>query len=198
MTPQVLLEQESGKSLPDAAALLRMSALGINVNWLLAGKGPMLLDSLAAGDEANGAAHAQERAFVTVPVLPLAAEAGSSNADAEDPHQARLAFSREWLRRRGLQSDGIAAIKISGDSMEPTIRDGALVVVDLSQKTIGNGIYVLMVDGHLMAKRLQTDFLGGVYVRSDNPLYREEHLTAQELSELLIVGRIVWSGWEVY
>ena len=45
-----------------------------------------------------------------------------------------------------------------------------------------------------MAKRLQSDFSGGVYVRSDNPAYREQHLSADLAANLRIVGRAIWAG----
>ena len=79
--------------------------------------------------------------------------------------------------------------------MAPTIRDGALALVDTSEcVAVSDGVYVLQLDGHLMAKRLQSDFSGGVYVRSDNPAYREQHLSADLAANLRIVGRAIWAG----
>lgn len=83
--------------------------------------------------------------------------------------------------------------------MAPTIREGSLVLVDTrKERPKEDGIYVLMVDGHLMAKRLQLDLAsGGLYIRSDNPAYREQHLTKEQASHLYIIGRVVWAGGEV-
>ena len=82
--------------------------------------------------------------------------------------------------------------------MSPTISDGSLALVDTRKERVQeDGIYVLMVDGHLIAKRLQADFRGGVYIRSDNEAYRDEHLNADEAANLYISGRVVWAGGEI-
>jgi phage repressor protein C with HTH and peptisase S24 domain len=79
--------------------------------------------------------------------------------------------------------------------MAPTIRDGALALVDTSEHQVSSdGVYVLQLDGHLIAKRLQPDFAGGVFIRSDNPAYREQHLPADLAANLTVVGRAIWAG----
>jgi len=79
--------------------------------------------------------------------------------------------------------------------MEPTIRDGDLLLVDTSQKdVVEDGIYVLHLNNHLLAKRLQRLHDGSIRISSDNPAYAEEVVTSGELSTLDIIGRAVWSG----
>ncbi|QNT25333.1 helix-turn-helix domain-containing protein [Ralstonia solanacearum] len=47
-TKRGVQENESGRSAPQAKVLAGLIELGCNVNWLLTGKGPMLLDELVA------------------------------------------------------------------------------------------------------------------------------------------------------
>ena len=35
---------------------------------------------------------------------------------------------------------------------------------------------------------------GGVFIRSDNPAYREQHLPADLAANLTVVGRAIWAG----
>ena len=106
-----------------------------------------------------------------------------------------MAFRRDWLRREGLTERNLVAITLVGDSMAPTIRDGALCLVDTGEDHVkADGVYILQLDGHLIAKRLQPDFSGGVFIRSDNPAYREQHLTAEVAASLRVVGRAIWAG----
>lgn len=80
----------------------------------------------------------------------------------------KLAFRRDWLRQKGLSAKDLVVIRVTGNSMSPTIRNGSLVLVDTHQEQVKeDGIYVVSWGGHLVAKRLQLDFAGGVYVISD-------------------------------
>lgn len=48
-TKRGVQENEGGRSAPQAKMLARLAELGLNVNWLLTGHGPMLLADLEAG-----------------------------------------------------------------------------------------------------------------------------------------------------
>ncbi|MDR0809247.1 MAG: S24 family peptidase [Gemmobacter sp.] len=39
-------------------------------------------------------------------------------------------FRSDWLRREGIQPGKASLVRVRGDSMEPTLRDGAMVLVD--------------------------------------------------------------------
>jgi phage repressor protein C with HTH and peptisase S24 domain len=83
--------------------------------------------------------------------------------------------------------------------MEPTIKDGALVLVDTRQEIPkADGIYILQSDGHLQAKRIQIDFINaGVTILSDNPSYSPVPLDKDQMERLYIIGRVIWAGQEV-
>lgn len=136
--------------------------------------------------------------FALVPQYDVEISAGHGRFEQHEIEIGKLAFRRDWLRQKGLSEKSLVVVRINGDSMSPTIRDGALALVDTRRNDIKeDGIYVLTVDGHLVAKRLQRDFKGGVYIRSDNAAYREHHLFAVDTPSLHIIGRVVWAAGEV-
>lgn len=184
-------DNESGKNAPASTLIRGLVSLGINANWLLTGIKPMLMADLA---------HTQDIGveFALVPQHDIEVSAGHGRTEQRESEIGKLAFRRDWLRQKGLLAKDLVVVRITGDSMSPTIRDGALVLVDTRVEHVKeDGIYVLVVDDRIMAKRMQRDFKGGVFIRSDNPAYREQHLTAEEASGLYVIGRVIWAGGEV-
>jgi hypothetical protein len=83
--------------------------------------------------------------------------------------------------------ENIAALEVDGDSMEPTLHRGDMVVCD-SCGWSGEGIYAVRMGGSGFVKRL-TKAPGKVVVLSDNPKYppREEPEGSEDFA---IVGRV--------
>ena len=89
---------------------------------------------------------------------------------------------------RGKKFSGrLAASRIRGDSMEPTIFNGDTVICD----NLGfqeDGIYAIIYQGKGFVKRLQT-VSGGMKIISDNPAY-EPMLANSEADEFKVIGRV--------
>ena len=82
--------------------------------------------------------------------------------------------------------------------MDPTIRDGDLLLVDTSARRIeGSRIYVLAIGGALMVKRIQLRLDGSVVVKSDNTIYETEVVPADQTSGLNILGQVIWQAGPV-
>lgn len=136
--------------------------------------------------------------FTLVPVYDVTASAGHGASIDQERVDTQIAFRRDWVRREGLSSKGLAALRADGDSMEPTIRDGALLLIDSTQRKISNdGIYVLRYDDHLLAKRLQRQVDGTILVSSDNKTYQTVKVEHHQLGSLDIIGRVVWIGQKI-
>lgn len=129
--------------------------------------------------------------WIDVPRLSLGASAGPGSLDPSEQVVGVLRFSGDWLRSQGLRSGDLSAIAVSGDSMEPTLRDGDEILVDRGARRLRDGVHVVRLDDVLLVKRLETGRPGKVSLLSDNPAYRVIECAADEVE---IIGRVVWKG----
>lgn len=103
----------------------------------------------------------------------------------------RRRFSRAWIRNFTRASPQQLFWTIGdGDSMEPTIRSGEVILVDGSQQTprITEGIWAVAIGEFGMVKRLHYAGEGRLELRSDNQLIPP---IAVGEDELHIVGRVI-------
>jgi phage repressor protein C with HTH and peptisase S24 domain len=137
--------------------------------------------------------------WVDVPRLALGASAGAgamagAMAGEEQPIGA-FRFSTQWIRQQGLDPAQLTAIAVTGDSMEPTLRDGDEILVDRSGYRTGralrDGIYVVRVGDALLVKRLDLGQPGHIVLISDNQVYRPFTLAPEEME---VIGRVVWKS----
>lgn len=77
-----------------------------------------------------------------------------------------------------------------GDSMSPTINNGDILFVDVTQREyISDGIYIISWHGRLLTKRLRAMVDGSLAVISDNKeLYETEYITERNIDQLIICG----------
>lgn len=183
----MLRKWRSGSSLPGLDKLLALSdATGASLEWLTTGIGNKHYS-------ANSAGNLDTDEFAKVNLYDAEVSMGSGSWNENDRVIHPIAFRRDWLKSQGLDSDKCAAILARGDSMEPTIGDGATLLIDLADNSISrDGVYVIRFDGHLLAKRLQRSFDGSVFIKSDNPAYEKVHVASSQVNDINIVGRVVW------
>ncbi len=168
-------------------------AVGVDIGWLASGEGAMLAGQGAA-PPATEVPGMEDYAFVPLYDAQCSAGAGAWNENCQV--LTHISFTRYSLRKQGLTPEHLSAIRIDGDSMEPVLHSGDTLLIDHTRTAIeGEGIYILRLDGHLYAKRLQRNF-DGVSVISANSAYDKVTVPRDRLHELEIVGRAVWSaGW---
>ena len=88
--------------------------------------------------------------------------------------------------------DVLKLFKESGDSMENTIEDGNILLVDTSRTDYHNGgIYVLTINNDWFVKRLRLKINGDLEIISDNPKYEPEVLKPNTDIEINVVGRVI-------
>jgi phage repressor protein C with HTH and peptisase S24 domain len=126
-------------------------------------------------------------------MMPFAAhvrfKADTGEVEFEESADLSIAVAEKvlppWAR-----TDHLTCVRAAGDSMEPTIRDGDLVVVDQDQR--------IPVDDQLFVVRTG----GGVIVRRLHRIGDHWHLVGDNLGHLSrpmaaddrIVGRVAWCG----
>lgn len=88
--------------------------------------------------------------------------------------------------------DNIKMIKVKGDSMEPTLKDGDWVLVDISRiSPDSDGLFLLRLAGGLAVKRIQCGLGNNINVLSDNPNYPP--LPPTTLEDVPIVGKVIYT-----
>ena len=105
--------------------------------------------------------------------------------------EAKRQFSRAWLREfTHTAPEHLFWALGDGDSMEPTIRSGELILIDRSNDTprTSDGIWALAWGDIGMVKRLRPLPDGRVEIHSDNPLVP---LSIAADGEVHLVGRVV-------
>jgi phage repressor protein C with HTH and peptisase S24 domain len=84
------------------------------------------------------------------------------------------------------------ALEISGDSMEPAYRDGAVIIVSPAASVRKNDrVVVKTKDGEVMVKELKRKTSKSIELRSINPQHAERTLP---MREVLWIARIVWAS----
>lgn len=165
-------------------------ALGVSAAWLETGLGSMSSQS-APGDS-------MEREFAMLRRLDVKASAGNGNLVFMETDKGRLAFRKDFLRHIGVRESDALLIYADGQSMEPKIPDGAVLLVDTGHTELSNNdIHVIRVDGEILVKRLRKEIGGGVWIVSDNTdkgRYPDILVTPDKEDHITIIGRVLWMG----
>ena len=84
------------------------------------------------------------------------------------------------------------ALRVAGDSMEPTIRDSALAILDTAADRIDRDgqVYALRVDDALLIKRAHILPGTGVRLVSDNSHSPQVQLDIADAERLSVLGRV--------
>jgi len=132
-----------------------------------------------------------------IPVYDVQASAGFGSLVDYEEQTHSLAFPPDYLKRltAGSAKD-LVIISTKGDSMEPTLLDDDIVLVDMSKTHMGyEGMFVLRHNDTLLVKRAGMAAQDGfVNLISDNKAYPP--ILAQ-LKDLTVVGKVLWYGRKV-
>ncbi|MBX9866052.1 MAG: hypothetical protein K2Y14_04000 [Burkholderiales bacterium] len=99
-----------------------------------------------------------------------------------------------FLTEFRVKKENLAVVKVVGDSMDPTLRDGERVVIDISRKEfIDNRVFALTTKNHAWAKRLRITPNGERW-SSDNEEYRQydDELNSSK-STIVLLGLVLYS-----
>lgn len=177
----------SGDTYPTLDRLEQIArANGVSAIWLAFGH-----EEKGLGDESDKYAY--------IPLYDASCSAGHGSWNEGCRVLTHLAFTRYSLRKKGLEPAQLSAIRVDGDSMEGLLKDGDTVLIDHRRNNLeGEAVYVIRLDDHLYAKRLQRQFDGSVSIISQNKAYQTMAVPKERLGELTIIGRVVWAAsWMV-
>lgn len=144
------------------------------------------------------AAGGQIKEYQVIPKFRADASAGKAGARAvgDDGFATDvagvLAIECDYMRSAlGRVGPGFVTVTVAGDSMEPTLGDGDVIIVDTARTAIdASGIYVVELAGDMLVKRVQRRMDGSLVLKSDNPAYDPEHIQAGAAHTLRVMGRM--------
>ena len=100
-------------------------------------------------------------------------------------------FPRQWLAKMGNPA-AMVFMDVVGDSMEPGIQDGDMVLVDQSNTRISlRAVLAVGLDDAIYLKRVEQRN-GGLLLRSDNSAYSDIEIHGDELNTFRVIGKVVW------
>lgn len=189
-------------SVPGSEHLVSIkSRTGVSLDWLLTGDGDLSLYEIKPVvahpliEERSGY---EKNEFTAIPRYNVQAAAGHGAINMMEEQLQPLAFRRDWLTARGLSPVSLAIVDVVGESMEPNLRDGDMVLIDRAQTEVSSGkTYVLRIDGHLLVKNLQLLPQGLIQVCSFNTGFAAYQVDlSNESLDMAVIGRVVASMHE--
>ncbi len=169
--------------------ILDLSArFGLNPLWLEQGEGVP-----RAG--ADSPAEDESAYFEQVPKVRARLCAGGGSFETDGQVEGYYSFRSEWLHSRGNPAN-MVLMEVIGNSMEPEIKEGDMVLIDQSRsQVLSGGIFAVGVEDTVMVKRVER-LPGTLVLRSDNVDYSPIHLSGDELNNVRVIGQVIWASRE--
>lgn len=191
---------EVGKSTGTTYLAQIAQVLGVNALWLETGKGardsgvdvastfemlPGAVGVHAAGPDDDG--------HIQIPMVTLRLQAGVTGFQTEPDRRDGGTFGvrKRVIMQKQLLPKNLVAIPVRGESMEPALYEGDIVVIDTADKQPVDGVvFAVNYEGEAIVKRLSRD-AGDWWLTSDNIDQRKYHRKICRGEACIIVGRVV-------
>lgn len=187
-TPQAIYNLKKRGEM-SAELIIRFSQkYKISVDWLLTGEGLIKKEEITQIVTRKYAFPEQD--FIFIPMVSGKISAGGGLIPETDV-ELRVAFKQDWIKRHG-DPNNMVLIRVSGDSMEPTLCNGDIVLVNTNHRWIDpqGGIYAITIDDLIMIKRLQIIYpVKKIRVISDNHKYEPFEVEERDIT---VNGKIIW------
>jgi phage repressor protein C with HTH and peptisase S24 domain len=185
VTPQQISSWERGRFSPSHKNLMSIcELLSLNLDSLSGTISPVAHSEFDLPDE-----------FSLVEKKAGAISAGSG-LRPNDEVDFRLAFRNDWLDKFG-GANQLFAMRVEGDSMEPTLMENDMVLINKNANTIGpgGGIFGINWRNMVLVKRLQLNpQTNEIAIKSDNSKYDSVVVVPDEIQ---IEGKVIWYGREL-
>lgn len=197
LKPSTYQALTTGRS-PTLDTLVTISqSLGVDIRWLATGEDMQGRHMGISHPDFSGIPVSFQSSDHVAMVMRLSVEvsAGPGAIVEHDDPLDFVAFPEPWLRRRGINPRTARVLTVRGDSMEPTIRSGDVLLVDVSWNAIrDNGIYVIVTKSYVAVKRIHAKVDGSLRIVSDNPAYPPEDVSPGSSDNFSVAGRVMWFG----
>lgn len=186
------------KTLRGPNAINAADVLGVNVEWLSTGRGPMHVGS-ASGmiNDARGTygvpASEIEPGYVRFQLMDATGGAGPGVINSDHPEVLREVEIAQWQLRQQIgyvpAPARVRLLTVRGSSMSPRIREGDVVLVDIQDTAPADGaLFALVMGDETLVKQLERR-PDGIYIVS--LAYPGRAYRAPEDGSLHIAGRVL-------
>jgi phage repressor protein C with HTH and peptisase S24 domain len=198
VSPSAFRKWLKGEAEPSRDRVVALAgAAGVSVSWLAQGEGPEpnLAVLGAYGHDTSYLVSSDGPSFLLLPKVAVSAAAGAGRPQPQSA-TSFIGFRHDWLQTTfGLEPQDILLETVVGDSMEPHIHNGDILLVNSTDLTFRNfGVYVITVRDERLVKRVQRKFDGSLILISDNSKYQPETIAPEIAAEIKVVGRVIWRG----
>ncbi|MBI5598922.1 MAG: helix-turn-helix transcriptional regulator [Deltaproteobacteria bacterium] len=181
-------DYEKNKRNPDISTLCKIANLSsISLDWLLTGKEPIFISGAEKSPGANDIGkpiYFEE--YMTVEVYPMA----SSGRPREFPKGE--AIGAVSVPKRDFKA-GVVAIRVEGESMSPTILDGAIVGIDTTDRHLLSGkLYAVWLNYEGVTIKRVFVYPDRIVLKPDNPTFPETAIPTGSAGDEFIIGKIKW------
>ena len=198
---------EAGRTDPSFDFLIKLwASCGVDPRWIVTGEGDILGDSAEFVGRSSsveppdysrplhGDARIGGSEYSLVKRFDVSVSAGPGSVIYDEQPVGHVAFSTQWLNELGVAADLAGLVTVTGESMMPTIRDGAMVLVDFRARTFESGkIFVLRRGDEVLVKRVFTVQEGeqvGLSIQSDNLYFPPLELFGQSVEDVFPIARV--------
>ncbi|WP_043636014.1 LexA family transcriptional regulator [Desulfovibrio sp. TomC] len=186
---------------PKAWVLAVSRRTGADPDWLEFGRerpgaAGAARGALAGNRTRPAEADETQAVFAAVPKVRTRLSAGGGSFETGGEVEQFYPFRQDWLRAKG-QPAQMVLMDVVGNSMEPEIRHGDMVLIDQGQvAVVAHGVYAVGLEDTVLVKRVEKR-PGQLVLLSDNRDYAPIVLAGDELEALRVIGRVLWVGREL-
>ncbi|EAP2255475.1 helix-turn-helix transcriptional regulator [Salmonella enterica] len=198
-------KMSSGKTSGTRKMVELANALKVRPEWLSSGVGEMRYQE---GPEPSNIRESSLRAtvwedmnrdseeFVEIPLLNVSLSAGNGSCELEESSDFALVFRRYYLKKMGVSESAAKLVRVSGQSMEPTLNDGDVVGVNTQDTAIRDGKTYAICQSDLLRVKTLIATPTSVIIRSINrDEYPDEVLDREDFQKnVRVIGRVFWSS----
>lgn len=190
---QAMSRWENNRQIPGTDALAKLaSALGVSTDYLMGRETDTKKEALSAESNISGQRLNKDN-VILVPVISPILKCSAGNGNGYDDSGVAWDVVSKYPLFDGTlsalySSKSLSAMYAEGDSMEPQIHDGDLIVFVHDETWIPGNIAIVRLDGKLFVKGILRS-KNGYILRSQNRDYAD--IEVSEDDDFSVVGRVV-------
>lgn len=174
----------------------------VEPRWLLFGDGPIRVEDakkepIELVQKNNEILKNTDDEIIMIPMVEAVLSAGGGSLETGATIGRGYAFRRDFIQRKG-NPNNMVLMRVAGDSMEPEILSGDVVLIDQGKTRIVPGhMFAVGFEEAIYLKRIDI-MPGKAILKSVNPAYppMELDIRGQLSDQFRVIGRVLWSGRE--